>query len=104
MLARIAIGAQPARAGLNAATMRVQHGLDVKLALVAEMIVDRRHVGTRPVANRANPRGVKPLAGEFLTSRFEQTSFCRILVIHRRSTPSKQMFQTAVLGIIDFVG
>ena len=64
--------------GIQATAMSMQNRFDVKLLLVAEVVVDRRDVGPGPVSDRADARRLVTLAGEFLTGRLDQTILCRV--------------------------
>ena len=84
LLRRLAGGmAASASGALEAAAMGIQHRLDVELLLVAEMIIDRRHVRPGPLADRPDPRRIESLPGKLLARRLEQPNLRRILYFHR---------------------
>ena len=58
--------------------MGMQDRLLVELFLVAEVIVDRRQVRPRPVADGADRGPIKSLFGELLARGFQQSRFCLI--------------------------
>ena len=82
--------------GLEAAPMGLAHDLDVELLLVAEVVVDRRQVRPRPLADRPDPRQLEPLLGKLLARRLQQPYLRRICATMSPCIDSKQPFQTTV--------
>ena len=68
--------------GFQAAPVGLAEDLDVELLLVAEVVVDRRQVRSRPLADRPHPRQLEPLLGKLFTGRLEQPYLRRVLCHH----------------------
>jgi hypothetical protein len=61
--------------------MCMQDGLNVKLTLIAEMVIYGSEIRTRPVADRANSRCVEPLLRELFPRGLNEANLGRVLAI-----------------------